>query len=244
VSCICPGAFLDGSDPVSYFCFHKVRKKIYPQLFHFFGAQEPRRTDQFFLHGFYQTLLLKNIALMITITKKIMQAFGIRPDVSSCRKGAAKHFFLHQRVFVKYLSGLLMISCFVLLSSSDTYAQSAAGSWELLQEKNGVKVFKMTKALHDNVNDFHAEYVLLKFENTNTTSVNISWFNELHYDGTCRTCGAVDEYTYEISLAAGAVKEGKAAVGKKDGLRIFSRFLNLDKSELTDFAVKSFEVRP
>lgn len=120
--------------------------------------------------------------------------------------------------------------------------QAQGKAWELMAEENGVKVFKVTEEVHDTANDFHAEYVLLRLENTNASAVTVTWNHELYYDGTCRTCASSDEYSFEFHLEPGASVEGKAQVGAKNGLRIYSKFLTVKRSELTDFKIKNLTV--
>jgi len=133
-------------------------------------------------------------------------------------------------------SGLLLLVSFM--------AQAQETGWQLLKEADGVKVYAQKAEFHDTRNDVHNEYVLLKFENTLTADVTVRWKTEVSYDGTCYNCNDDSaEHLYELRLAAGEVRTGQAELSRDKTLTIFSRFLNLDKAELTSYNLTQFTVK-
>jgi hypothetical protein len=99
-------------------------------------------------------------------------------------------------------------------------------SWKSLKSQDGVEVEYKYSECHDDKNDIHKENVLLRFENTNSNSVKVSWDHLLWYDGTCKTCGGSNEYRFQLELDAKEVRKGDCDLGTPQKVQVFSRFLN------------------
>lgn len=137
---------------------------------------------------------------------------------------------------------LLILGILLFLGLS---AQAQSTGWKLLKEATGIKVYAKTTEFHDNQNDVHAEYVLLKFENTLSEAATVQWKTEVSYDGQCYNCNDDSaEHFHELRLSPGEVRTGQATLKQEDkALTIFSRFLNLNKAELTNYNLTQFNVK-
>lgn len=136
----------------------------------------------------------------------------------------------------------LLILYLLLFMGSVVQAQDTV--WKLLKEVEGVKIYAQKAEFHDNQNDIHSEYVLLKFQNTLSKSVTVQWKTEVSYDGECYNCDDDSaEHFHELRLAPGEVRAGQVSVQRDKVLAIFSRFLNLNKAELTDYNLTNLSVK-
>lgn len=135
------------------------------------------------------------------------------------------------------------IAALLLLISGVFSNISAQSEWQLHSEKNNVFIKTQKAACNDVANGIHKELILLKFENTNAYAVNVSFRKELWYNGKCLNCDNIsEEHIINVSLKANEVLEGNCKSGKQ--LSIFSKMLNLKKSELTRFELKDISVTP
>lgn len=86
---------------------------------------------------------------------------------------------------------------------------------------------------------YAAEHVILRVQNKTNASVKVKWHNDLYYAGKCATCDK-DEYGAELTLGAQQAVTGTCDIGASDGLRYFSKWLDLPNSKiLTDIKVTS-----
>ncbi|MCX7696550.1 MAG: hypothetical protein N2Z72_02515 [Bacteroidales bacterium] len=120
--------------------------------------------------------------------------------------------------------------------------------WKFLLTQNGVTFYYKVAACHDDVNNIHSEYVLLKIENTSDQLVQITWNVLLYYNNTCWNCATQNpEYVKTIRLEPGKSVEGKCFEKGDKTLRIFSKFLDYKdrpESTLTNFKIINIEINP
>ncbi len=100
--------------------------------------------------------------------------------------------------------------------------------WKLYKNFNGVKVF--TKVESNTLNGIKRNYLVFKYENTNKTTVELSWKLNVWYNGTCRACNlpSPNEYEMFIRLKPGEIKSGNASSASKK----FSVFYSSDDENI------------
>ncbi len=144
-------------------------------------------------------------------------------------------------LFYSTIIGIIVFffSCNLLNAQST----NSKNDWELFKETQGIKIFTKVQEYHDNKYDQHQEYYILKFVNTTSENVNVSWKTELWYNNKCITCNSEsEEYKFSIKINANDAVEGDVNI-KDNTFRIFKRFLNYkDKSELTKFDLTNLKI--
>jgi hypothetical protein len=137
---------------------------------------------------------------------------------------------------------LLIFSILLCMSFA---AQAQEDSWKLIEAHEGINVYAKKVEFHDNQNDVHVEYVALRFKNTLSEAVTVQWKTEVSYDDQCYNCNDDSaEHFHELRLSPSEVRTGQATLKQEDkALTIFSRFLNLNKAELTNYNLTQFNVK-
>ncbi len=141
-------------------------------------------------------------------------------------------------MFQKYFS--IVSSLVFLLFTTSVFAQN---NWQTVSEKQNVTIQSKKADCNDVANGIHKELILLKFENKNSFPVNISFRKELWYNGNCINCNSnSNEHIISVTLKPNEILEGNCKSSKQ--LQIFSKMLNLKKSELSHFELKDITVNP
>jgi hypothetical protein len=92
---------------------------------------------------------------------------------------------------------------------------------------------------------YQKQNILLRFTNTSTETIKISWHALLEYSGVCKTCDYPEEYSYELILKPTEVLEGDCSLNYDNRVVIFSKYLDeryTGKSQLTDFELGSLTI--
>ncbi|MCR9173069.1 MAG: hypothetical protein NXI10_11280 [bacterium] len=150
---------------------------------------------------------------------------------------------------------LLLALCIIVLSGI-SHAQVAvstptiqvsknidASDWSIYVESTQLKV-EYVKVDCDPNSGMDFEGIMLRFTNLTNNEINLDWHLDLHYDGTCRTCGA-DEYDRTLTLAPNEIKEGDCNVKTNRTLDLFVKFTDAAYSkgaELTSFNLNNMTV--
>lgn len=115
--------------------------------------------------------------------------------------------------------------------------------WKLYKEIDGVKVYFKIEDRHDVKHGIHKEYLLIRIENTNSESVDLTWKDEIWYDGKCVSCESTsDEFNKSIKINSGVSVEGDCSANNFPELRIHSKFLNYDLEELTKYEMAQIQI--
>lgn len=138
---------------------------------------------------------------------------------------------------------IYFIAIAFLLFTLITSGVSAQNNWQPVSEKQNVTIQSKKADCNDVANGIYKELILLKIENKNSFPVNISFRKELWYNGNCINCNTnSNEHIISVSLKPNEILEGNCKSSKQ--LQIFSKMLNLKKSELTRFELKDITVNP
>lgn len=146
---------------------------------------------------------------------------------------------------------LLGITCTVILlaispiaiakQSSDAYPIEISDDWNIVLEKDGVKVeYKVQECNNPQVNN----QVLVLFRFTNTTSDQVKtiyWSAKEFRNGNCANCDRIDaqEFVHSLTLSPEEVVEGDGSNKLDKRVYLFSHFIKLvpgmSEQTLTDF---------
>lgn len=159
-----------------------------------------------------------------------------------------KSFILTIKSIVLFSSSifiLVSLTSFYNYPSNDlvnTYTEDKT-EWVDVFCKDGIKVYQKEIAFHDVTNDFHAEYVIFKFENTNDERLLLTWNFELHYDGVCRTCKKTNQSEYYTNLALQANQTYICRQQKPEDKEriVFKKLLQFDSEVLTACYFQNFK---
>lgn len=132
----------------------------------------------------------------------------------------------------KLLATIIMVFALFIFSTPELKAQE--DGWKLRKEVNGVQIYEKLKEDRDSINDLHQEIILLKFLNTTSQDIKITWKLERWYGNKCVGCDSLNnaENTFSITLDGGEEERGV--------LKIFRKFLNRENKEiLTKYRLKN-----
>ncbi|MCF8330876.1 MAG: hypothetical protein K9H84_00325 [Bacteroidales bacterium] len=144
-----------------------------------------------------------------------------------------------------FASFVFIISIFLALLTTSAKAQQA--DWTLYKEVNGIQIFQKSTECHDVTNGLHQEIILLKFVNTTSRDMEMSWTLEAWYDGKCVTCNDQNnpEYQFSQQVKGGESVSGTCNIEEGRTLRIFKGFLDKkNTSSLTKFELKNIQTDP
>jgi hypothetical protein len=132
---------------------------------------------------------------------------------------------------------LTLILGFVIISNS-LYAQS---EWQVKAEKSSVVIKEKKVACNDEANGIYKEMVMLQIENKSNTTVDVSFKKEMWFNNVCSNCDKNSpEHIVSVRIAANETTEATCNTNKN--ISIFSKMLNMKKSELTKFELKDLTV--
>ena len=123
------------------------------------------------------------------------------------------------------------------------FAESSAENQPKIFQNSLIEITASTEQCHDIKNGLHQEYKFLTIKNLTAQKVEVSYNKEMWYDGKCMNCNKTsEEYRFKVILEPNQSVSGNC--GKKDkALSIFSKMLDMKKSELTKFEIKNIEVK-
>lgn len=122
----------------------------------------------------------------------------------------------------------------------------SATDWTSLIVQNKLLVDYKTIECNPGIG-YKKENVFLRFTNTSSETIKITWHALLDYSGVCKTCDYPEEYSYELILKPNEVLEGDCSVNYDNRVVIFSKYLDeryTGKSQLTDFELGSLTILP
>ena len=111
----------------------------------------------------------------------------------------------------KIVKFLLFI--FLFFGTLTTFAQRTSedlSDWKLYKEISGLQIYSKEIGCHDNHNGIHEKYIVFQFINSTSEEMEITWEQELWYDGKCFTCNrpSSDENLYKVNIAPSESVEG------------------------------------
>jgi hypothetical protein len=117
--------------------------------------------------------------------------------------------------------------------------------WKEFNEMNGVVFSQKVVEYHDDINDQHKEYYLVRVTNTTEEEMEINTKKTIWYDGECFNCKSDNpEHMMSFSLDAGEEITGDPVNRLNDQLVIFKKFLNYPKiKEVTKFEFQNLTVK-
>jgi hypothetical protein len=129
----------------------------------------------------------------------------------------------------------IIISLFFFINAK------AQSEWKPITEQEEVLINAKTVPCHDVVNGTHKELVLIQIENKGATPIDVSFKKETWYNNICTSCDKNPaEHLVNIRLGAYEIIESSCTSNKH--LNIFSKMLDMKKSELTKFELKDIIV--
>jgi len=122
--------------------------------------------------------------------------------------------------------------------SITTQAQS---EWQIKHEQQQVVIKEKKVACNDDFNGIHKEMVLLQFNNNSNTIVVVSFKKEMWFNNVCSNCDKNSpEHFINFQLNPNETIEATCISNKN--ISIFSKMLNMKKSELTKYELKDLTV--
>lgn len=141
------------------------------------------------------------------------------------------------------LSGISLAQEAVTTPTISVSKNIDASDWTTYVETSSVKI-EYVKVNCDPNSGLDHQAIMLRFTNLTSSEVNLDWHLDLHYDGTCRTCG-IDEYDRSLTLAANQVQEGDCNTKTNRTLDLFVKFTDVAYSkgeELTSFSLNNMSI--
>lgn len=122
----------------------------------------------------------------------------------------------------------------------------SVSDWTTLSVHNQLTIEFKSSACNPGIG-YQKENILLRFTNTSTETIKISWHALLEYSGVCKTCDYPEEYSYELILKPNEVLEGDCSLNYDNRVVIFSKYLDeryTGKSQLTGFELGNLIILP
>jgi hypothetical protein len=133
----------------------------------------------------------------------------------------------------------VFLTTFFLFSASITlHAQS---SWVNKFENEKIAVNYKKEACNDVSNGIYKENVLLQLVNKTNEKLEVTFKKELWHNGVCSNCNS-NSKEHIVTVVLNPNENTSASCSENKQLSIFSRMLNLKKSELTKFEIKDFVI--
>ena len=156
---------------------------------------------------------------------------------------------------MKQIAGFCVMLIFTLLISNKVLADNTKvnvgaisdNEYHLYKELNGVQVMYKVATRIDKHNGINADYIEIMLLNTTANKVQITWQNELWYDGKCHTCDQYNknEFKHSVTLNGSESLEGDCQTMENQDLLIFINFNDKpDVRKLSDFELKYLKVDP
>ena len=144
--------------------------------------------------------------------------------------------------FCKHLSQFTTVIALWLLSFSAFSQSQVVEKTHDLIAKDGISISSKLQNCDDVKNGTSKEYVLLDVHNENLFPVELSFKKNLWFDGKCTSCTSTSS-EHIVSITIEAQSEMQGDCNKSDGLRIFSKMLNLEKvRKLTNYELVDITV--
>jgi len=116
--------------------------------------------------------------------------------------------------------------------------------WQSYFKNENITIEYRYEDCHDNQNGTHKQYLLLKVSNNTDKAIDVSFRKELWYNEACTGCeGNSPEHQVQLKMKPGAKDEGTCGTSNPS-LKIFSKMLDMKKSQLTKFELKNISVSP
>jgi uncharacterized protein YcfL len=140
----------------------------------------------------------------------------------------------------------MIYKCFLLtiaISLLFFIGANAQSEWKMKAEQENVLIKAKTVSCNDVANGTHKEVVLIQIENKAATPIEVSFKKETWYNNICTTCNKNSaEHKVTVQLGANEIMESSCNSNKQ--LNIFSKMLDMKKSELTKFELKDITITP
>lgn len=143
---------------------------------------------------------------------------------------------------------VLFLSLFSILSmisfgQIEVSMEEMRSDWKLIKQENGVEVYiSVMECQMGNVKQSFL-YGSVKVVNTIADAKNVSFTYELYYADGCSGCGASDEYTKYIDVAANATAEGSCDFQKPEFTILLVNPLQTEMTELEKLVINDFKVK-
>lgn len=131
---------------------------------------------------------------------------------------------------------------FVFALSTTVLSQDKPRDWTLYGTVDGVKIlYKYADCISNSGTD--QERVILKFENTNSYPISVTWKTDVYYNGKCHNCGSDDpEFVSSQKVLKESSVEGNCE-DRSSRLSFYSDFLDYQaKQKLTKFELNDIKV--
>ena len=135
-------------------------------------------------------------------------------------------------------SKVLVTTLFLFLASVTLHAQS---SWLNKFENEKIAVNYKKEACNDVLNGIYKENVLLQLVNKTNEKLEFTFKKELWYNNVCSNCNS-NSKEHIVTVVLNPNENTSASCSENKQLSIFSRMLNLKKSELTKFEIKDIVI--
>ncbi len=156
---------------------------------------------------------------------------------------------------MKQITVISVILLFYLFSANKVLADNpkinvgkiSDNEYHLYKEINGVQILYKIATRIDKHNGINADYIEIMLLNTTSNKVQITWQNELWFDGKCQTCEQFNkkEYEHKVILNGSESLEGDCVSQENKDLLIFINFNDKpDVPKLSDFELKYLKVDP
>ncbi len=156
---------------------------------------------------------------------------------------------------IKQITIIIVTLAFAMLSANNLLANNKKinvstitdNEYHLYKEINGVQILYKIATRIDKHNGINADYIEIMLLNTTSNKVQITWQNELWFDGKCQTCDQYNksEYKHKIILNGSQSLEGDCQTKENSDLLIFIKFNDKpDVRKLSDFELKYLKVDP
>ncbi len=124
---------------------------------------------------------------------------------------------------------------------SISFMLQAQSGWQIKAEQQQVVIKEKKVACNDEANGIYKEMVMLQVENKNNATVEVSFKKEMWFNNVCNNCDKnSSEYIVNIRLKPNETIEATCNANKN--ISIFSKMLNMKKSELTKYELKNINV--
>lgn len=136
---------------------------------------------------------------------------------------------------------LLKTSFFAVLALLLFGFQSSDSNWKDYFQNDEIRIEVKTEACNNVKDGINNSYVLLRVSNKTNNKIQVSFFKESWYDGSCYNCNKdKQEYMTEIVLNPNETIEGDCKSTKN--LKILHSMQNGSKKVLTKFDLKDLKV--
>ena len=117
-------------------------------------------------------------------------------------------------------------------------------NWKSYFKNESVTIEYLYEECHNEQNGSHKQYVLLRISNISDKALEIKFTKEFWYDDKCTNCNSNSpEHQAILKLKPNSIDEGSCGTSNT-ALKIFSKFLDMKKSQLTRFELKNISVSP